>query len=466
MQITSIKIKNFLSITDVEIKPGQINQIVGANNQGKTTILRAIETALKGSTDGSLVKHGTEGAEIIIDFDNDLSINRRISAQGGQSVKVMKGEFLAPKPQTMLDEIFSGVAFNPLDLLDVKKRTEALLKAIDLKITPQDIVDALDGMPPMPMPEFNFNDHGLKVIDAIHKYFYDRRSEANQVTKKMLGRAEALKAEAPETLEKIDESISIEGLKDSLRDLQTQILAEDGKGSAQKLIESKIRSAGDDIKGMDLFIAENQGKINALEAQLEIKKQNRYSKLQEIEKLQEESQNTRPDASVVDKLKTQYQAINSEILRRAELEVDKHKQRAARSAHQDYVEAKHVSDALDKAVNAMGNKFKARMISKIDLPIDKLSYEEGEFKLEGASIDNLSSSKQLKLAIALSRKLASETKLICIDGAELLDEDSWNTLMTEIKDDGFVYFITKVGEAFGGSDKVLKMKQGNLDLQN
>ena len=120
MELIKLAIKNFLSISNVEIVPGKINQIIGCNNTGKTSILRAIEVGMKGSPDSSVVKVGETQAEIILEFSDGMSVRRRINASGTQDVKVSKNEMEAKAPQTFLTSLFDKGSFNPLELLEAK----------------------------------------------------------------------------------------------------------------------------------------------------------------------------------------------------------------------------------------------------------------------------------------------------------------------------------------------------------
>jgi energy-coupling factor transporter ATP-binding protein EcfA2 len=267
MEVVKLQIKNFLSISDMLVKPGQINQIVGANNQGKTTVIKAIEFAVKGSSDGSLVKFGEESAEVIVELADQTTIRRKLSSEGKQTVDVKKDGFKAPSPQAYLDALFEHSAFNPLDLLDPKRRNDAILASIEIKLDETRLRAEL-GVSDLPMPPLDYTVHGLKVIDQAHKYFYQRRAEANK---------------------------------------------------------------------------------------------------------------------------------------------------------------------------------------------------DGGFTVDGTPVDNLSSSKVLRLAVGVARKLAKKTKLICIDGAEALDNQNFAALHQEIENDGFTYFITKVGSPFAGgpNDTVIPMENGN-----
>ena len=51
MGLKKIVIKNLKLIENAVIEPGKVTQIVGENNQGKTTVLEAIEIGMTGSKD-------------------------------------------------------------------------------------------------------------------------------------------------------------------------------------------------------------------------------------------------------------------------------------------------------------------------------------------------------------------------------------------------------------------------------
>ncbi|NJO55738.1 MAG: AAA family ATPase [Rhodospirillales bacterium] len=180
MGIVKLNIKNFLAISDVEIRPGKVNQVHGKNNQGKTTVLKALEFAYKGSTDGSLVRLGSDHAEVIVELD-DMVIRRRLSPSGDQKVEVVREGFKSEKPQTFSEYPFDGLSFNPLEILDPKLRTQFILKALNLRITREQLSGAT-GIPATELPPLDFErENALVVIDQAHKYFYQRRAEANRV---------------------------------------------------------------------------------------------------------------------------------------------------------------------------------------------------------------------------------------------------------------------------------------------
>lgn len=466
MNIVSLSIKNFLSIGDVTIFPGQINQIVGQNNQGKTTVLKAIEFAVKGGADPQLVKFGQDHAEVIVELDDQTIIKRRLSASGKQSVDIKKDGFRAPTPQSYLDALFESSAFNPLDLLDAKKRNDAILSSIDIKVDEARLQQELNDSPyiKIPMPPLDYSAHGLKVIDQAHKYFYQRRAEANKdaADKKRLWEIYFADLPKDEVLAKTNQQIQLE--VDTLESARLAAASEVSRireahrkmtAATEKL--NRYRQAADQI---DKEIANYESSINALKA-----------RRSESDKWIEDAKKDIPpaieddgpallqlgEAKVsIERAKAQFKDVERfESIGKQRTMVD--------SMKNEYEESQRTADWLTQRVEKLAGPIKHKLMAETELPIKGLQYDFGGFKIDGVSVDQLSSSKSIGLAIGIARKLAKKTKLICLDGAEALDEQTYAALHAEIKDDGFVYFITRVGEAFqADGDTVIKMQNGEV----
>lgn len=53
IMIQEVRIKNFRSIQNLTLQLGMTNILIGANNSGKTNLLRAIDIAINGARDVS-----------------------------------------------------------------------------------------------------------------------------------------------------------------------------------------------------------------------------------------------------------------------------------------------------------------------------------------------------------------------------------------------------------------------------
>ncbi len=167
--------------------------------------------------------------------------------------------------------------------------------------------------------------------------------------------------------------------------------------------------------------------------------------------------------------KARIQNANDAIQAQQELLIELQKRETIREQHRavaglrvELETSRSVAEQIGEAVEKVGSRFQRQLIQEAELPVEGLQYEGGQFYWDGTALDNLSSSKALRLAVQVARKLACKTKLICIDGAELLDDESYSALRAEIGEDGYTYFITKVGEAFvqNTNDQVITMKAG------
>lgn len=468
-QIVSLKIKNFLSIADVEIRPGKVNQIVGRNNQAKTSILKALEFAINGTTDPAVVKFGEDAAEVVVELADQTTIRRRINAEGRQSVEVKRDGLKATSPQAYLEAMFDHSSFNPLELLDPKKRSDAIMQSIAIKMDAVTLSKALQ-VNVEDMPPLDYNQHGLKVLEQAHKFFFQRRAEANKDTAEKRKRWETYKADFKEPTAPTMQRKEIEYRRQSANDGIAQLegiiarIAERKKtndAARTKLTrysqeQDRIRSLAEDIRA----------KIKALESDLAVTN----ARLEESERVIEDAKRDVPEIEETD---GEYQAAKRDlqlelnILASAEKEIEAFESIGRQREMIDGMErelrsAEAFAQALTARVTALAGDFKNQIMSQAEMPIAGLTYVDGEFFVDGVAVDHLSSSKALKLAIGVARKMAKKHKLICIDGAELLDEETYKTLHAEIEGDGFTYFLTKVGDPFPGDDAVFRMEGGRV----
>lgn len=460
MELVKLQIKNFLSISDVELKPGKVNQIVGKNNQGKSSIVKALEAGLKGSTNGSLVKRGEDAAEIIIEFDNSLAVRRRIKNDGTNTVTVRKEGFAADKPQSFLNNLLSDGGFNPLDLLDPKARTANLLKAIDLKVTEEDVRARLGDKSPVPLPPVDYSQHGLKVVEQLHRYYYQRRAEANKDAEAKTSRFETLKNELPQA--PTAPAGTREELQAQIAQRNAAIGEENKKKSLQGERQQQLERARARLQAQITTTEHLRSQIHQLQMKLE-EEQNRVAFQQsEVANAAKAVAEVEVDQVKIDGLRNEVIDLQKGLTTFAELDAYQQRVAVVQSAEADKLKAEGAAEKLDVCVYLLGNDFKSELMKRTALPVAGLTYEDGQFLLDGDAIDNLSTSRALRLAVGIARKLAGPAKIICIDGAELLDAESYAALRSEIEGDGFTYFITKVGEAFEHPGDTVTVMNGGV----
>jgi DNA repair exonuclease SbcCD ATPase subunit len=379
MNIVALKIKNFLSITDVEIMPGKINQIVGSNNQGKTSIIKAIEFAIKGSADGSLVRFGEDAAEVVVELSDSTNIKRRINSEGKQTVKVSKDGFAAQSPQSLLDGLFESSSFNPLDLLDPKKRADAILNSIDIKVDEAVLTEELkeSEFVKILMPPLDYSQHGLKVIDQAYKYFYQRRAEANKDAADKKKRYETYVADLPKE----------NPLNETREQIQAELdAAKAKKDEAEKKLESVIQTHVKNREAQaraDKYIqavTDIEKQLAALEARKLEGQKFVDSALSEVSDALEDDMPYRTACSEI--------AVHMEQIKAKFSQVDRFESVQKQKGMVDDMKAQwdraqSVADGLTKKVDALGGPVKKKLMASAEMPVDGLEYKDGAFLVDG-----------------------------------------------------------------------------------
>lgn len=422
---------------------------------------------MKGSSDSTLVRNGEESAEVIVELADETVIRRRLSSQGKQSVTVTKGEFLTRSPQEMLNGLFSASSFNPIALLDPKARHDAIMSSIDLKITADQLGKML-GVLPETLPPLNYDKHGLTVLDEAYKFFYQRRAEANRDAEEKANRFRAfesdLKATPEVTLPMTREQVQAEGdrLNESLvateRELAMAKGYQDQITSARERYEHLGRKAASDIEQ----IARLKKEIVKLEESVAEHKAQGQQIVIDAEALKAKLVGTENLLKVRDEIK---EKIGELRVTSSSFDLYESRKRLAEKVEamkSEASKAKDMADSLSAKVQMISKDVKAKVMSDVEMPIAGLEYSNGEFLVNGIRVDHLSSSQAMVMAVKIARKLAKKTKVICVDGAEMLDAESFKALHDEIKDDGYTYFVSKVGDAFETNDNVITMQHGQV----
>lgn len=413
MKITKLTIHNFLKLRDVEMNPSETNVIVGKNKQGKTSILKAIRAAFTGDADSTSIRIGESKAEITVQLD-DLNIKRTITEKGNYLDISNQEGMKMPAPQKFLDGILGTFSFNPIEFFDKKPadRKKYLLNAIKLTVTPDELAqytgEKLIGI--------DYDKHALEVIEDARKFYYDKRTIANaEVSKKEKALAE-LNSKIPEGFD--PKSVSedkIQSLRDAIQkdELEKQKESDNKKHIAtlqtqEKNLKEQIAALQATLKGVEAEI------VRALETKFDVSDDMTIAAAKETLAKLEGQRDILFSVKRADEV-------------RGELNVA-------------MVEA----DKLDKVVKRLAKEVPEILISKAKLPIDGLTIDGNDILINGVNLDNLSSSEQLKFGLQIVRALNGEFKIICVDGIESLDKESFEFFLKEAEKDDYQYFVTRV----------------------
>lgn len=138
-RITAVSVADFKRLRDVKIAPPADSFVVligGKNAQGKSSVLDAMTAAFGGkrALPEDPVRHGADGAEIVVELDGgDLVVKRKIDAGGGSSLEVRSRSGPVRSPQSILDQIVAERFLDPIAFLHQTppEQRATLLRIVD-----------------------------------------------------------------------------------------------------------------------------------------------------------------------------------------------------------------------------------------------------------------------------------------------------------------------------------------------
>jgi hypothetical protein len=89
-------------------------------------------------------------------------------------------------------------------------------------------------------------------------------------------------------------------------------------------------------------------------------------------------------------------------------------------------------------------KYKSELLSS--LPIPGLTVLDGEIYRDGVQFDRLNTAQQVGIAVEIAKLRAGDLAIICCDGLELLDTDSYQEFHNQAVESGMQLFITRVSD--------------------
>lgn len=416
MKIAKLRISNYLRISDIEMNPSHTNVIVGKNKQGKTSVLKAIRAAFTGDADSSSIRIGESKAEITVELE-ELTVRRSITAKGSYLDITNKDGFKVPAPQKYLDGILGSFSFNPVEFFDMKAsdRKKYLLRAIDIRVTKE----SLEGMVGMSLTGLDFDRHALEVVADAHKSFYDRRTLANaEVSRKQKAVAE-LAAKIPDGF---DPSLFDEA---RVNDLRAKITSNETRKAHQAALKREETDLINRCETLRKQYAAEMAKLTSVKETL---------------KGLEISDTTALESELADIEKMRSLAFEA---------------RQVDGLRKELSEAMTEREKLDAVVQKLAKEIPQALVSTAKLPVEGISITDDDVLVNGVSLDNMSTSEQLRFGLDIVRHLNDTFKVICIDGVECLDKETFEWFLREIENDDYQYFCTRVDADAAGKNQIV-----------
>jgi len=447
MRITAVKLTNFMSFERFELLDlKKYNRLSGPNGAGKSAILEAITSALSSrGFDPTWIHTGEDEARVIIEIDNSLLVDRRIS-KTAQGLRVVDSDGTSiSKPQTVLNDLIGPLNFDPIAFMDEKKpeRRKMLLQAMPVTLTPEMVAEILgeDINKDIDYSHIVFDRHGLDVLDDVRQVVYDTRSQINAQVKQIEGSIRADEERIPVDFDpKVWDGFDHVEALDKTREMQDAIGAHKQKQVEIESIERRIQQSVNastglvgDITRQEEVIRSAKKNIKELQSEQKEREIDRKRWTTEMGKLQDTVR-----AFVIPDVDGLYEKIEDYNMASKIIETIQN-----RDIKKDEVKTiKARQDRYNDALADLTKKLPRTLIKQAKLPIEGLTLEGDDIFVNGISFDRLSTSEKLTFVVQLARALAGDLKVILIDRYESQTKTTRDAFAAMTKDDGFEYFIT------------------------
>lgn len=391
MKVVRIFAENVKRLKVVEVVPKKGAAMVvvgGANDQGKSSLLDAIEMALggKAAQPAEPLRRGTRRGRVVLDL-GDLVVTRTFSAGGGSTLKVENkdGRSFA-SPQEMLNKFYSTLTFDPLrfERQDAKEQAETLRHLVGLDFS---------------------------ALDEARQKLYDERTEENRTVKAL-----QVSADAAERFDGAPEAeVSVEALAEELEaaeGLQRAALrAEEQRKALLASAASYEALAGEQRARIAAFreaMATAEGLLAGLVAKLEALTPGLAQARQEAAAAAEAVPDT---AEIRDRLR-QAEGVNAQV--RTNRQHD--------HAVAMLEDAKFRVQVLANKIEQIDNE-KAERLAAAPYPVPGLAIDPaGQVLLDGLPFEQASTSDRVRVSVAMGLALNPDLRILLVRDGSLIGE--------------------------------------------
>jgi Recombinational DNA repair ATPase (RecF pathway) len=460
-----IKIHSAYGVHETQLGAGSV-ELTGRKGTGKSSVLDAIRYALTNRSDRDyIVKQGADEAEIIIETDTGLRIDRKRKAEEDTSRLGLKENGLnVPRPQTFLDDIITPLQLNPVEFISkpVAEQNRIILDLIDYQWDMNTIQGWFGEIP----KGVDYHQNILSVLDQIQAkngvYYQTRqqvnsealfkRKSAEDIAASIPEQFDAAKWEAYDTAAKYAELSKIQqengkiqraqAFRDSYNNKLRGIQADRdiAIGNAQQEISAERTGLEKTIERLKAEIAAAEDKISGLNSKLEDKIK--------LAKADFETAKAKLDADTG--IANDYagreiaptEALQAEI-KTAE-DMKKHLNEYYRMTRmQEEVDDLAVrSEALTSKIE-LARSLPGQVLAEAKIPVEGLTVQNGIPLVHGLPLSNLSDGEKMDLCVDVAISNPKGLQIILIDGAERLDDKSREALYAKCKAKGLQFIATR-----------------------
>ena len=445
MRTVKITIKSLFGISAQELGDRSV-EIKGKKGVGKTSVIDAIRFALTHRTERDwIIKDGANEGEIIIETDSGLMIDRKVRSGKADYIAVKDNRTTVTKPESFLNTIVTPLQLNPVEFTQMSKadQNRAILDLIEFDWDMEWIREKFGEIP----QGVDYSQNILQILNDIQSdkgaYFLSRQDINREIRNKRAFVSDI--AKYAELMKRRDNNSRIERAK-AFRDSYNNKLR--GLEANREIsITAAQQAIGTERDNLNRLIAEREAEIRAareklasLDAKLDDKKkvaqaefETAKAKLDRDTGVAEQYMNLTPEPTeeLADEIRTAEAMIKH---------LNEYDRMTAMQAELDGLKAK--SDEYTEKIE-LARSLPAEILETATLPIEGLTVENGIPLIHGLPVSNRSDGEKLELCVDIAVHNPAGLKIILIDGAEKLDDESRERLYQRCREKGLQFIATR-----------------------
>jgi hypothetical protein len=398
LKIVKFEAENVKKLRAVSITPtGALVEIRGRNGQGKTSILDSIWWAIGGlgNVQAEPIRKGEDKARIRLDLGEVIvtrNFSKRDDGSTASTITVESADGARwPQPQKMLDSLVGTLTFDPLEFARMK---------------PKQQFDVMKGF----VPGYDFE--AMALLSAND---FSKRTDFNRHAKEQATLAATISIPDTTPTEKIDEAALV------------REIGKVGEFNAQiDLRVDRRKQVAKDIDQLKLDAEESRAEIEELQRQIKARIDHLTKEAEDYDAARAELEKKLAAAPPLDIKKDAAEVTKRlEDAKRVNAQVDA---AAKRQAHLDAAKAFEAKAAELTQAIADREAAKQKAISEAKLPIEGLTFGDGQILLDGNPFDQASDAQKLRASVAIGMANNPRLHVMRVRDGSLLDEDALKIL--------------------------------------